>query len=241
MLIIRQSRYDLLLLIIVVVLSIAANLPEGVAPVDKRVLTASLAVILAISLVRYVRIGLVLVTAILVVGANLPEDMAAQFGISQSILLLTLAGMVVFAIANHYLKAVPSGEEPEHVARSLSGAKALFHAVMKGNVKVVQALLQSGVNVNVRTLTGKTPLMAATFKGYVDIVQMLLNAGANANARDADGNTALSIARHRGYSRIVAFLKMSGAEENSEFLDVEDLTNAPAAEVRSHKSPAVSS
>ena len=120
------------------------------------------------------RIGLVLMAAILVVGANLPEEMAAQFGISQNILLLTLVGMVVFAIANHSLKAMPSGEEPEHVARSLSGAKALFTAVMKGDVKVVRSLLQSGVNVNVRTLSGKTPLMAATFKGYADIVQMLL-------------------------------------------------------------------
>ena len=95
---------------------------------------------------------------------------------------------------------------------------------MNGNVKAVQALLKSGVNVNIRTLTGKTPLMAACFKGYSEIAQMLLNSGASANSRDAEGNTALSIARHQGYSRIVAFLKMAGADDSPQYLDAASLT-----------------
>lgn len=235
MLILRQSRYDFLLLGLVVVLSIGANLPDDFAIVDKRVLLAALALILAICLVRYVRISLVLVTAVLIVGANLPEGMAEEFGIDRSILLLTLVAMVGAAIFNHYSKKIPTGEEPEAVARSVHGAKALFNAVLKGNVNVVQALVKSGVNVNVRTLTGKTPLMAASYKGYADVVQMLLNAGAEPNARDSEGTAALDVARHRGYSRIVAYLKMAGAEDKPEFLDVASITNETPAVIPSRQ------
>jgi len=152
--------------------------------------------------------------------------MAKQFGIDKNILLITLAAMVAVALFNHYLKKIPTGEESAHRVKTMHGAKALFSAVMKGNVKAVQTLIKTGVNVNVRTLSGKTPLMAASFKGYTDIVQMLLNAGASADARDADGNTALSIAKYKGYSRVVAFLKMSGAEDRPQYLDVAGLTKA---------------
>ena len=230
MLILRQSKYDFVLLGLVVMLSIGANLPDDFALVDKRVLLGALVLIVGICLVRYVRISLVLVTAVLVVGANLPGGMAEEFGIDRSIFLLTLIVMVGATIYNHYAKKFPTGEEPEAVARSVHGAKALFNAVLKGNVKMVQALVKSGVNVNVRTLSGKTPLMAASYKGYADIVQMLLNAGAEPNARDAEGTTALHVARHRGYSRIVAYLKMAGAEDLPEYLDVASITNEmPAA------------
>ena len=227
MIVLRQSKYDILLLVVVVLLTIAANLPEEIAFVDRKVLLATLSIIVAISLVRYVRISLVLVTAVLVAGANLPKELAEQFGIDNNIMLLTLLAMVCVAVFNHYIKKVPTGTEPQHMARSLHGAKALFNAVMKGNVQAVQSLIQSGVNVNVRTLTGKTPLMAAAFKGYADIVQMLLSAGASANAKDSEGNTALSIAQFKGYSRIVAFLKMAGAEDSPQYLDVSNLTKAP--------------
>lgn len=213
-----------MLLGIVVVLSIAANLPEEYAPFDNRVLIATLAVIIGVSLIRYVRISMVLITAVLVLASNLPEEMAVQFGIDKNILLITLCAMVAVAVFNHYVKKIPTGEEPAYRAKSLQGASALFSAVMNGNVKAVQALLKSGVNVNIRTLTGKTPLMAACFKGYSEIAQMLLNSGASANSRDAEGNTALSIARHQGYSRIVAFLKMAGAGDSPQHLDAASLT-----------------
>ena len=225
MLILRQSKYDAVLLVLVVVLSIGANLPDDIAIVDKRVLLAALAIILAVCLVRYVRISLVLVTAVLVVGANLPQGMAAEFGIEGSVMLFTLVIMVGAAIFNHYTKKFPTGEEPESVARTVHGAKALFRAVMKGNVEVVEELVKSGVNVNVRTLSGKTPLMAASFKGDADIAQLLLSAGADPNARDAEGTTALDAARHGGHSRVVAFLKMAGAHDTPEFHDVASITN----------------
>jgi len=226
MLVLRQSRYDVLLLTVVILLSIAANLPDDYAFVDKNLLIAILVVILCITLVRYVRASLVVVTAVLVFGANLPQEMAEAFGISKIVLLTTLCVMVAVAVFNHFLRKVPTGDEPELKARTVYGAKALFNAVLQGDVKSVQVLIKSGVNVNVRTLSGKTPLMAACFKGHPDIVQMLINAGARTNAADIEGNTALSIARHQGFSKIVAYLKMSGAEDQPQYLDVDALTRS---------------
>lgn len=224
MLILRQSRYDVLLLAVVILLSLAANLPAEYAFVDRKVLIAALVVVVCICLVRYVRASLVVVTAVLVFGANLPQEMAAQFGINKFVLLATLCAMVAVAVFNHYLKKFPTGNEPDYRAKSASGAKALFNAVLKGDDTMVQSLIRSGASVNVRTLSGKTPLMAASFKGYPEIAQMLINAGARTSATDVEGNTALSIARHQGYSRIVAYLKMAGAEDKPQFLDVEALT-----------------
>lgn len=222
--ILRQSRYDVLLLIVVVLLSIAANLSEEYAFVDRRVLIGILVVIVCVSLVRYVRAILVVITAVLVIGANLPREWAQEFGVNRIVLLATLCAMVAVAVFNHYMKKVPTGEESEHRAKSMYGARTLFNAVMEGRIKSVQGLIHSGVNVNVRTLSGKTPLMAASSRGYADIVQLLLNAGARTNETDAEGNTALSIARHNGYSTIVAYLKMAGADDQPQFLDVAALT-----------------
>lgn len=226
MLVLRQSRHDVLLLVVVVLLSIAANLPDQYAFVNRNVLIGILVVIVCISLVRYVRASLVVVTAVLVLGANLPREWAEEFGVNRLVLLATLCTMVAVAVFNHFVRKVPTGEETEQRAKSVYGARALFNAVTEGRIKSVQALIRSGANVNIRTLSGKTPLMAASFWGYSDIVQMLLNAGARTNATDAEGNTALSIARHKGHSTIVAYLKMAGADDQPQFLDVAALTRA---------------
>jgi len=214
MFVLRESSRDIWLLILVVLISIAANLPDGWAgpyTIDKKYLLIALTAVVAVSLIRYVRLTLILVTVVLVVGANLPKDLAAKFGIDQLVLLITLLLMVAVAVMFRLLK-MPTGLEPKHMATTTYGAKALFSAVLKGNVGAVGQLIGSGVDVNIRTVSGKTPLMAASYKGYSDIVQMLLDAGANANAVDASGNTALKVAERMGYSRVVALLQLGGAQ-----------------------------
>jgi hypothetical protein len=226
MLVLRQSRYDVLLLAVVILLSLGANLSDEYAFVDRNILIAILLVIVCISLVCYVRASLVVVTAVLVFGANLPEEMAAAFGINKIVLIATLCAMVAVAVFNHYMKSIPTGDELEHQARSVYGAKALFNAVLEGDIKLVEALIHSGANVNLRTLSGKTPLMAASYKGHPDIAQMLINNGARTNETDIEGNTALSIARHQGYSRIVAYLKIAGVDDQPQYLDTASFTRS---------------
>jgi hypothetical protein len=196
-------------------MSVAANLPESMTQhfaIDKKWLLVGLMIIVAVSLVRYVRTGLIIITVVLVLGANLPVELAEYFNIDPAVMLYTLGIMIAIPLANRYFK-LPTGLEPKQVAKTAYGAKALFHAVLKGNVPVVQSLIDSGVNVNVRTVSGKTPLMASAFRGYTDIAQLLISAGADIHSIDRDGNTALTVAQSHGFSRIVALLKIANEKE----------------------------
>lgn len=215
MFVLRESSRDIWLLVLVILISIAANLPDkwaGPYTIDKKYLLIALTLVVAVSLIRYVRLTLILATVVLVVGANLPSDLAQKFGIHQLALVVTLLVMVAVAVAYKVLR-LPTGLETNRTANTVYGAKALFGSVLKGNVSSVGQLIASGVNVNIRTATGKTPLMAASYKGYGDVVQMLLEAGANVDVTDAKGNTALNIAQRMGHSRVVTLLTMAGAKQ----------------------------
>jgi ankyrin repeat protein len=59
-----------------------------------------------------------------------------------------------------------------------NGATALMWAAHRGYTDAVQALLDAGVDVNVRNRGGYTALMLAEFNGYPKVVQLLKAAGA---------------------------------------------------------------
>ena len=212
MIIFKETSKDIWLLVLVILMAVAANLPEDFASeysIEKKYLLMALTAIIAVSILRYLRFTLLLMTVILAVGANLPAEMADRFNIDPSIMFFTLIVMVVVAAVNRFLKVIPEKNQ-KPLQGSIHGARALIKAISTGNVKNVQRLIQSGVNVNVATLSGKTPLMLAAFTGYADIVQLLISAGANIHARDRDGNTAISIAERKGFSRIKALLTTQG-------------------------------
>lgn len=203
------------LVFIVALMSAGANLPEQFAQswgIDRRVLIGGLVTLVGISLVRYLKFTLVLVVAILTVGANLPADIAAELGVNRNIMLFALVAMVVISMASRLFK-MPTGLEPTKRTSRPHGAIALFHAVTRGHVSVVQQLLKAGVNVNVRTSDGHTPLMMAAAKGYSDLAKVLLDGGADANVVDGSGGTALKIALDHGFTRTAEILREAGALE----------------------------
>ena len=209
MVILKESPRDWGLVGVVVLLSIGANLPEELTAwisFDRRYLLGGLIAVIAVALVRYLKFTLILVIVVLAAGANVPEDIAREFGIDPQISLLGLVAMIVISLSNRLLK-LPTGLEKSGRSKTAHGAAALFTAILKGRIAVVQSLLNQGVNVNVRTVSGKTPLMAAAYKGYSDIVQMLLDNGADVKSTDGRGDTAEKIAERGGYTRIVELLK----------------------------------
>lgn len=209
MVILKESPRDWGLVAIVVLLSIGANLPKEWAELinfDRRYLLGGLIAVVGVALVRYLKFTLILVIVVLAAGANVPEDIAREFGIDPQISLLGLVAMIVISLSNKVLK-LPTGLEKSGRSKTAHGAAALFTAILKGRIAVVQSLLNQGVNVNVRTVSGKTPLMAAAYKGYSDIIQMLLDNGADVNAKDGRGDTAEKIAERGGYTRIVELMK----------------------------------
>jgi hypothetical protein len=207
--ILKESPRDWGLVAVVMLLSIGANLPEEWTAwinLDPRYLLGGLIAVVAVALVRYLKFTLILVIVVLAAGANVPADIAEEFGIDPQISLLGLVAMVVISLSNRLLK-LPTGLEKSGRSKTAHGAAALFTAILKGRIAVVQSLLNQGVNVNVRTVSGKTPLMAAAYKGYSDIVQMLLDNGADVVSKDGRGDTAEKIAERGGYTRIVELLK----------------------------------
>lgn len=214
MVILRETSRDTWLLLLVTLMAIAANLPDdgltAAYSIEKKYLLISLTAIIAVSILRYVRFTLVLATLILAAGANLPSDLAASFSIEPTIMMFTLMVMVVIALVNRFLKIMPQELDKSALRSSVYGAKALIKAISNGNVKHVQRLVDSGVNVNVTTVTGKTPLMLAAYTGYPDMVQTLIKGGANIYARDREGNTAVNIADRKGFKRVKELLLTHG-------------------------------
>lgn len=85
---------------------------------------------------------------------------------------------------------------------------ALRHAVNRGNLAEVQALLTApGVDVNARDIVSWPALHTAAYHGYTAIVQALLNAPRiDVNATTDRGETALHRAAQNGHTAIVQLL-----------------------------------
>ncbi len=91
---------------------------------------------------------------------------------------------------------------------------ALWQAAEKGLFDIVNLLLESKADVNIKRKTGgTTALWQAAWLGHTDVVKLLLTAGADVNAKASDGHTPLSIAKKRGHTQIIKLLKEYGAED----------------------------
>ncbi|XP_044279962.1 ankyrin repeat domain-containing protein 29 isoform X1 [Varanus komodoensis] len=96
-------------------------------------------------------------------------------------------------------------------------ANAAFWAARKGNLALLQLLLNSGrVDVDckdsVRTpFLGSTALMVASFYGHKECVRELVLQGADINLQRESGATALFFAAQQGHNDIVKFLFEYGA------------------------------
>ncbi|MGH9929818.1 MAG: ankyrin repeat domain-containing protein [Pyrinomonadaceae bacterium] len=89
---------------------------------------------------------------------------------------------------------------------------ALEHAVRNANREMVQLLLSSGANVNLKNSSGETVLMMLDDDATSDLMWDLINAGAKVNVKDASGNTALMQAATANNLEALKALIDAGAE-----------------------------
>lgn len=90
-------------------------------------------------------------------------------------------------------------------ASLVGGYTALHHACLENHPAIVELLIQSGANPNVKSdsLIGESPLMICCKHGYLQCAQALLRGGADERARDNFGNNASFWAyRHNNSSMI---------------------------------------
>lgn len=101
----------------------------------------------------------------------------------------------------------------------------MIKAAKKGNLELVNSLLENGIDVNSRDENGWTPLMWASCKRHVKLISTLLEKGADINAKDKEGHTALIIALLQNsqggwngnnlHIEIIKLLLEKGAEVNT--------------------------
>jgi len=83
----------------------------------------------------------------------------------------------------------------------------------KGDLPLLELLIQKGANVNHRDRHGQTPLMAAIWTGKLDVVKLLLEKGAEVNVKDNYGQTPLGLANHADHKEMRELLVRHGAKE----------------------------
>ena len=75
----------------------------------------------------------------------------------------------------------------------------LYVAALKGNIEIIQTLLDCGADINCATSDGATPLHAAASAGHSEAIKTLLNNGANIDCTASDGATPLHFAAAKGH------------------------------------------
>jgi ankyrin repeat protein len=88
----------------------------------------------------------------------------------------------------------------------------LAEACQRGDVERVMALVNQGVDLNMKSYYGMTPLMIAAESGEDEICGILIDAKANLEICDNDGNTALLHACMRCQHAIATLLMKTGAK-----------------------------
>lgn len=89
---------------------------------------------------------------------------------------------------------------------------ALINAANKGDFEVVEALLDSGADINTRDEQNQTALHQAASRGHTPIVKLLLEHGADVNAKNLFGQTPLLVPVYRESLDIAGALLGAGAD-----------------------------
>ncbi|NIM59890.1 MAG: serine hydrolase [Candidatus Aminicenantes bacterium] len=112
----------------------------------------------------------------------------------------------------------PDGDEVDRLLALILQAKipdtglALIEAAHKGDSEVVEALLDSGADINARDEQNQTALHLAAGRGHTAVVKLLLEHGADVNARNLLGRTPILVPVYRGSLDIVRALLNAGAD-----------------------------
>ena len=209
----KISVKEWLLVGMVGVIAVLANLPEQYSDrlgVRVEYLVITLALVVFVALLLYMRFTFFLIVILLVIGANLPGQYAERLNISRVPLILALVLMVGISLINHVVRLLPSGLEKDD---SGEAQKALFYAVEKGNLVYAQKLLNMNLDPNVKGPKGYTALMYAASCGNAAMAELFLRNGANAGLINEEGDSAVDLALRLGHSGVADILKQARMEQ----------------------------
>jgi hypothetical protein len=100
------------------------------------------------------------------------------------------------------------------VDRIVSGRHAaafITDAAVRGDLRLVKALVSRGVEVDAADVDGQTGLHAAAFGNRIDVLEYLISQGADVNVLDRYGDSPLEKALAEGAGQAAALLESRGA------------------------------
>jgi ankyrin repeat protein len=97
---------------------------------------------------------------------------------------------------------------------SVGGSEDLISSARGGDVKEVERLIRSGVDLDSGDNRGRTALMWASYENRVEVVKLLIEAGADLDIRDNVGFTTLIWASFYNRIEVVKLLISAGANLN---------------------------
>ena len=127
--------------------------------------------------------------------------------------------MTIVALVLGLALAAPAFEPPQAAAavnaEDQDKLTPLMKACAKGDLKIVNDLLEKGADVNYPHAQFRvTPLMFAAYFGHADVVKLLIAKGAKVTARDALAAQAVDWAEFDNHTDVVNILKASGGQTN---------------------------
>ena len=213
----RFREYALMALI--AINAILANLPrayvEETLHINYNYLIAGLACTVVVGLFLYLKFFYLIAVVLLILGANLPDQIAEHFGISKVPLILALVLMVGISLINYVVKMLPTGLEPKPREKSAEAIRAMFYGIEKNNVAYTSKVLGMHFDPNLRHENGLTPLAFAAMKGNPQMVELLLRNGADVTVAAADGDTPVELALQMGHAEIANQLKLARIEQEA--------------------------
>lgn len=214
----RLRVREFALFALIALTAILANLPEGYVKrlgLDRDLLLAILGCGVVIGLFLYLRFFFFLSVVLLILGANMPDQIAESFGISKIPLILALVAMIGISLINAVVKLMPTGLEPKPREKSPEAVRALLYAIEKNNVVYGQKVLSMNFDPNLHHENGYTPLAYAALKGYGQMVEMLVRNGADPALPTREGETPVELALRGGHQEVADALKRARQEREA--------------------------
>ena len=187
-----------------------ANLPAETIEelgINHDYLIAALGTAVVIGLFLYLKFFFFLAIVLLILGANLPEQVAERYNVSKIPLILALAAMIGVSLINTVVRLLPTGLEPKPKEKSAEGVRALFYAIEKNNVVYGQKVLSMNFDPNLLHDNGYTPLAYAAMKGSQPMVELLLRNGADPTQTTKEGDTPVELALRFSHGEVADLLK----------------------------------
>jgi len=221
----RMRVREVLLFGLIAMAAVLAQLPHEILEdygINRNYLLGVLGCGIILGPFFYLKFFFFLAVVLLILGANLDQQLADYVNISKIPLVLALVAMVGIQLINYFVHLLPTGLEAKPKEKSPEGVRALFYGIEKSNLVYAQKVLQMNFDPNIQHDNGYTALAYAAMKGNGRMVELLLRNGADPTVVTKEGDTPVELALRLGHSEVADLLKAARQKMQSD--------EAPAAE-----------